>query len=59
MNEFDGNLVSNLIIATGSLAEVSHAFYSSMMKAGASEREAEVALQAFIHSIMPKPGGNA
>ena len=47
----NNNSAAALVAAIGSLAEMSHLFYTTMLKSGASENEALVGMKAFIHAF--------
>lgn len=40
--------VQNLMLGMGAIAEMAHGFHERMIKAGASEKEATVAMNGFI-----------
>ena len=45
------NQVNALVAALGGFAEMTHIFYTSMIKAGATEKEATKAMQAYVFSF--------
>lgn len=42
---------NNLILSLGAFAEMTHIFYMSMIKAGATEKEAAEAMKAYVFSF--------
>lgn len=47
-NQPENKQVNGLIAALGGFAEMTHIFYTSMIKAGATNREATSAMNAFV-----------
>lgn len=45
------NQENNLILSLGAFAEMAHIFYTSMIKAGATEKEATEAMKAYVFSF--------
>jgi len=46
--------VNSLVTALGGFAEMTHIFYTSMIEAGATSREATAAMTAFVAAFYPK-----
>lgn len=45
------NQVNDLVASLGAFAEMAHIFYMSMIKAGATEKEATEAMKAYVFSF--------
>ncbi len=65
MKQPSNNKAAALLAAFGSLAELAHHFYTSMVAVGASKEEATAGMQEFIKTQItiamnggPKDGGN-
>ena len=50
-NQPENKQVNGLIAAFGGFAEMTHIFYTSMIKAGATEKEATEAMKAYVFSF--------
>lgn len=45
------NPVQKLIMGMGAMAEMTHSFYTAMLKSGASPQEATEAMKAFVQAF--------
>ena len=50
-NQPENKQVNGLIAALGGFAEMTHIFYTSMIDAGATEKEATEAMKAYVFSF--------
>ncbi len=44
-------MVNGLVVSLGAFAEMAHIFYTSMIEAGATEKEATEAMKAYVSSF--------